>query len=492
MKTKYLAFVLFGACTFGGSDASTPQLVSTESEPAGANCANGGVAIHTGLDENGNGQLDASEITSTSYVCSGANGTDGTNGTNGTDGTNGSNGTNGSDGSNGSNGSNGSDGYDQLVKVVGEQPGANCATGGQAIEIGYDTDRDGVLENSEVTQTSYVCNPANQKVHDGDYTITGAGETYLLIGVEQIHGKLTINALDATSIDVSSLQAVDGGIQVLAFGGSSMSFSSLQTTAFYDSEVNRFAVSFPHIQHFNSLYAFGNGFSADALTTVSGNAYITGLSSDVVLPALTSTGALDVESDSGVFAFSAPALAQAGDVSASGMNLDLPALTTASSVWLQNGMTSFSAPQLAPSGIWVELDDTQLSTLGFDPSIVTDWYVGANPNFAFSSPVSSISTLWIYGDVASIDFPNLASASYLDVDSTMSTTQISFPSLGTASEIYISENAALSNVSFPVLESVGYAYIRDNAALPECQADQIAAVASSSNVGNNSGTGACP
>ena len=46
-------------------------LINTITEPAGANCANGGTKIETGLDANGNGVLDANEInpSSTNYIC---------------------------------------------------------------------------------------------------------------------------------------------------------------------------------------------------------------------------------------------------------------------------------------------------------------------------------------------------------------------------------------------------------------------------------------
>lgn len=52
-------------------------LVVVTLEPAGANCANGGDKISTGLDKNGNGILDASEVISTRYICNGAQGTSG-------------------------------------------------------------------------------------------------------------------------------------------------------------------------------------------------------------------------------------------------------------------------------------------------------------------------------------------------------------------------------------------------------------------------------
>ncbi len=48
-------------------------LIKTTTEPAGANCTNGGTKIETGLDANGNGVLDAGELNAsqTQYVCNG-------------------------------------------------------------------------------------------------------------------------------------------------------------------------------------------------------------------------------------------------------------------------------------------------------------------------------------------------------------------------------------------------------------------------------------
>ncbi len=48
-------------------------LIKTNTEPAGANCANGGTKIETGLDANANGVLDAGEVngSQTKYVCDG-------------------------------------------------------------------------------------------------------------------------------------------------------------------------------------------------------------------------------------------------------------------------------------------------------------------------------------------------------------------------------------------------------------------------------------
>src|SRR5450432_1000560 len=46
-------------------------LTVTTPEPAGANCASGGTKVQVGLDKNGNGVLDANEVTATGYVCNG-------------------------------------------------------------------------------------------------------------------------------------------------------------------------------------------------------------------------------------------------------------------------------------------------------------------------------------------------------------------------------------------------------------------------------------
>jgi OmcA/MtrC family decaheme c-type cytochrome len=120
VQSLLCAFVV--ACTGSQGDSGTTALTSTSPEPAGANCANGGTKVEVGLDTNGNGTLDPSEVTSTSYVCNG--------------------------------------GTNSLVATSPEPAGANCPFGGTKIETGLDTNNDGILEDSEVNAaaTSYVCN----------------------------------------------------------------------------------------------------------------------------------------------------------------------------------------------------------------------------------------------------------------------------------------------------------------------------------------------
>jgi len=111
-------WALVVAATWAAACTDEPGAFSVEPEPAGENCAEGGVRI-----DDGSGSVE--------YVCNGTSGTSGTNGTDGTDGTNGTSGETGSDGGD--------------VVVSEEPPGDNCEAGGLRVEA-----PDGTV--------SYVCN----------------------------------------------------------------------------------------------------------------------------------------------------------------------------------------------------------------------------------------------------------------------------------------------------------------------------------------------
>ena len=94
------------------------SLVNSTAETPGANCLNGGFKIDFGMDTNGNGILEASEITSTEYVCNGdgsgtgtgPQGPEGPEGPQGPAGADGAIGPQGPVGPAGANGTNGNDG----------------------------------------------------------------------------------------------------------------------------------------------------------------------------------------------------------------------------------------------------------------------------------------------------------------------------------------------------------------------------------------------
>ena len=112
-------------------------LVAVTTEPTGTNCSAGGKKVGVGIDTNANNILDASEVTSTNYICNGASGTNGSNGTNGTSGAN---------------------GFNSLISIVSVISPTTCAYGGSTVNSGLDTNRNNILDPSEITSTSYVCN----------------------------------------------------------------------------------------------------------------------------------------------------------------------------------------------------------------------------------------------------------------------------------------------------------------------------------------------
>ena len=104
--------------------AGTNALIELTEEAPGENCSDGGVAVTSGTDLNGNGELDEDEVSDVYYVCDGQ----------------------------------GSE-PPQTVRVDDEPAGDNCANGGVAVHSGADLDRDGLLSDDEIEETSYVCEP---------------------------------------------------------------------------------------------------------------------------------------------------------------------------------------------------------------------------------------------------------------------------------------------------------------------------------------------
>jgi hypothetical protein len=111
-------------CNGERGDAGVTALTAVVAESAGANCPSGGVRISSGADVNGNGALDTTEVTSTQYVCGGVSGTS------------------------------------TLIRTDNEAPGVNCVYGGTRISAGLDANGNTTLEPSEVTANAYACNGA--------------------------------------------------------------------------------------------------------------------------------------------------------------------------------------------------------------------------------------------------------------------------------------------------------------------------------------------
>ncbi len=174
-STQYLC-----SGTAGGGGANA--LVQMLDEPSGTNCAAGGKAINVGLDGNANGVLEAGEVSSSGYVCSGSAGANGVNG---------------------ANGSNGANGLSTLFSIASEPVGANCAYGG--------------IKISSAATTNYSCNGAPSAdlnwviVDDANSPMQALRNTnYLATGSAQVTVTLPGNA-DMTVGDVLRVNGAGAG-----------------------------------------------------------------------------------------------------------------------------------------------------------------------------------------------------------------------------------------------------------------------------------------
>ncbi len=124
-----MSLTLLSACSGGGGGGPPDPTTTATAAIArviapGAECATGGVEIATGVDENGNGEIDNSEIDNTEIVCNGAAGSD------------------------------------SMVTFSPMLAGQECEFGGLSIDTGYDDNNDDQLQDSEITDSGFLCNPA--------------------------------------------------------------------------------------------------------------------------------------------------------------------------------------------------------------------------------------------------------------------------------------------------------------------------------------------
>lgn len=123
--------------TYLCSAAREVLLLRADAEPAGANCAAGGVAVKAGLDANGNGLLDDVEVDKVRYQCGEAAPTP----------------------------------PPVLTRTAAEPAGVHCPAGGTRVDAGPDRDGSGALGDAEVERSLWICETAPGRV----LTRTGSG-----------------------------------------------------------------------------------------------------------------------------------------------------------------------------------------------------------------------------------------------------------------------------------------------------------------------------
>ncbi|HEX6767519.1 MAG TPA: hypothetical protein VF103_18600 [Polyangiaceae bacterium] len=249
-------------------DDGESSLIETKTVPAGsASCATGGTSLSVGVDGNGNGKLDPAEVASTRVVCNGAQGPAGPRGRDGEDGEDGLNGlvvvepepagsafcVNGGqeirsgldrdrDGRldadevsatefvcNGATGARGADGLNALVSQSTEPSGANCSAGGVRIDAGLDADRDGELDEGEITSTSYACNGSGGGGSGGALEIVVTAPPCGAVDPDDEISELTLDEGETAEVCVS-LSAAPSSPAILGIEGSPFGVDPLALT----------------------------------------------------------------------------------------------------------------------------------------------------------------------------------------------------------------------------------------------------------------------
>ncbi|NMO14465.1 hypothetical protein HPC49_06385 [Pyxidicoccus fallax] len=89
---------------------------------------------------------------------------------------------------------------------------AHCGTGSTRVDVGLDTDGDGTLEDPEVSSTAFVCQPL--RTFDGTYEVHSAADLAVLRGIGRVRGDVRISTTPLTEVELPALLMVEGEIFV--------------------------------------------------------------------------------------------------------------------------------------------------------------------------------------------------------------------------------------------------------------------------------------
>lgn len=189
-------------------------------------CPQGGQLSHAGQDTDGDGLLDAEEVTREVYGCNGTEpvlarlsvrpfrpfegcGTDGTTVKAGVDLDR--NGELEDDEVRGEAGA--CININQAVLVQRLEPaGAACLNGGTLVGLGRDVDLDGAVEEQELLARVSICQAT--LTFDGDYVVDDAADLEALRGISRIRGKLSIEGEFITEVVLPGLVMVERGLRI--------------------------------------------------------------------------------------------------------------------------------------------------------------------------------------------------------------------------------------------------------------------------------------
>jgi len=181
--------------TVRDGDAGTDQLVKVDQLAAQSECPHGGVAVQVGHDKNHNQQLDPDEIESQDFICQGVP----------------------LDGSSG-----------MLVRLAAAPSGSNCVGGGTRVNIGFDLNANGQLDDEEIYQHSFICSglpyDGTSGIVWGDYYINNTLDNAMLSGIWGVGGTIFVNCepalnqyycnLGTPAVYLPELVAINGAFEI--------------------------------------------------------------------------------------------------------------------------------------------------------------------------------------------------------------------------------------------------------------------------------------
>lgn len=321
-----VGFALLMSC---GDDVPNAALVRVDDEPAGAHCAQGGIAIVSGIDGNTNGVLDEDEIVAaqTRFVCTEASAPA------------------------------------VLTAIDSNVSAADCPYGGNRVRAGLDTNGNNALDDGEVTSTSFACNPRSiDVVRFGTLTLTSAEDVAGLDGIEVVTGSLTVAVKGAVAlptltivgevlrVDVGTVEGVDNALTMPALtqAGSVLfnsgtlvapELSAVVNTLGYSefSQVPTTRVVLPSLRSVNQLYFIGQNFGGPAGF---------GVIETLELPALTRVGQLFITQQQQLTSIALPAITQIDNLSITA-NAQLATLSLPELRVITQGLTVQSNPLLS-------------------------------------------------------------------------------------------------------------------------------------------------
>ncbi|WP_426755285.1 DUF7151 family protein [Myxococcus sp. Y35] len=156
--------------------ASSEQVVTRvrAHEPLVFPCHDGGSRVEAGQDQNGNGELDDSEVRATATLCVPPT--------------------------------------EVRVRQSPAPAGLACPTPSIQVDVGTDADGDDVLEDEEVSSSMFVCQPL--RTLDGNHHVRSAMDLVVLEGISRIRGNLYFEPGPTTEAVLPDLMQVEGALEI--------------------------------------------------------------------------------------------------------------------------------------------------------------------------------------------------------------------------------------------------------------------------------------